>query len=264
MADNGPQKIDSDQVRSRFREPERNTKADYDYRANLNQYFAAEIGSTVEKLENFAKYVPRQMLTRFLARYEIFKKSLTVQGSVVECGVLFGGGLMTFAQISSILEPLNYQRLIIGFDTFSGFSEPTEADKTSSSELMHKGGLRVDCYEDLQRCINIYDSNRSISHISKVILVKGDAKQTIPNYLEAHPYTVVSLLYLDFDLFEPTKVAIEQFVPRMPKGAIIVFDELNHPTWPGETLAVLKTLGIRNLRIKRLQFEPLISYVELE
>ena len=264
MADRNSKIQNSDQEISRFREPERNTNADYEYRARLNRYFEKTLGSTVEKLENFAKYVPRQTLTRFLARYEIFKKVLTVQGSIVECGVLFGGGLMTLAQISAILEPLNYQRLIIGFDTFSGFSTLAEADMTSSSKSMHKGGLCVDSYEDLQQCINLYDSNRFISHIPKVILVKGDAIETIPSYLREHPYTVVSLLYLDFDLFEPTKIAIEQFVPRMPKGAIIVFDELNHPKWPGETLAVLETLGIRTLRIKRLPFESIISYVELD
>ena len=49
----------------------------------------------------------------------------------------------------------------------------------------------------------------------------------------------MSLLFLDFDLYEPTKAALEQFVPRMPRGAVLAFDELDNPIWPGETKALL-------------------------
>ena len=49
----------------------------------------------------------------------------------------------------------------------------------------------------------------------------------------------------------------------MPKGAIVAFDELNAPNWPGETLAVMETIGIRNLRIERFQLDTLISYAIL-
>jgi len=94
---------------------------DNKFQKKLESYFKNGNDSTFEKLSNFSKYVSRQDLTRFLARYEIYKKILDVDGSIIECGVKFGGGLMTFAQLSSIFEPVNYTRKIIGFDTFSGF-----------------------------------------------------------------------------------------------------------------------------------------------
>ena len=50
----------------------------------------------------------------------------------------------------------------------------------------------------------------------------------------------------------------------MPKGAIIAFDELDNPLWPGETLSLLETTGINNLKIKRVEFEPYIGYAVLE
>ena len=75
---------------------------------------------------------------------------------------------------------------------------------------------------------------------------------------------VVSLLFLDFDLYEPTKVALENFLPRMPKGAILAFDELDNPIWPGETVALFETLGINKLKIRRLDWEPYIGYAILE
>jgi hypothetical protein len=65
---------------------------------------------------------------------------------------------------------------------------------------------------------------------------------------------------MDFDLYEPTKVALEAFVPRMPKGAILAFDELDNPIWPGETAALLESIGIKNLALQRLDFDPYIGF----
>jgi len=249
---------------SRFNESAKVGKLDYEFLKQLTEYFEKSPDLVADKLANFPKYVTRQDLTYFLAKYEIFKKILHVNGSIVECGVLFGGGLMTFAKLSSIFEPINYSRKIIGFDTFSGFLKLSRKDIGSTSTLAKKGGLKLDSYNDLLKCIKLYDSNRFLNHISKIELVKGDAVKTIPKYLKQNPHTVVSLLYLDMDIFEPTKTAIENFIPRMPKGAIIAFDELNSEKWKGETLAVLDTIGIKNLRIERFEFHPLLSYAILE
>jgi hypothetical protein len=66
--------------------------------------------------------------------------------------------------------------------------------------------------------------NRFNSHLEKIEIVKGDAVRTIPKYLKENKHTLVSLLYLDFDLYEPTKIALDNFLPRMAKGGLIVFD----------------------------------------
>lgn len=76
---------------SRFHKAGLSTKKDIEYRIKLENYFKNSLGTNVEKLLNFAKYVPRQEITKFISRYGLFKKILNVQGSIVECGVLFGG-----------------------------------------------------------------------------------------------------------------------------------------------------------------------------
>lgn len=249
----------------RFHEEKITTERDIEERIALGEYFSKSIGTTIEKLRNFTKYVPRSALMRFLCKYEIFKQVLDIQGSVIECGVLFGGGLMTWAQLSTILEPINHQRRIIGFDTFSGFPSIAEEDKAVGTyEHVKLGGLAMDSFQDLQECIRLYDMNRPLSHIEKVKLVKGDIKETVPQFIKENPHTVVSLLYLDVDLFEPTLVALEHFVPRIPKGGIIAFDELNAEGYPGETIAVMQKLGIKNLRIQRPTFGTYISYAVVE
>jgi len=46
----------------------------------------------------------------------------------------------------------------------------------------------------------------------------------------------------------------------MPKGAIIVFDELNAKIFPGETQAVIEEIGLNNINIKRFEFDSYVSY----
>jgi hypothetical protein len=219
--------------------------------------------SIEEKLENFPTYVRRQHLKRFLAHYEIFKKILHVKGSIVECGVFRGFGFMSWAKLSTILEPENLTRRIYGFDTFDGFPTVDERDRNGVASPV-VGELRSDSHGQLEALITAYDQDRFLGHIDKAHLIAGDATQTIPRFVEEHPHLVVSLLFLDFDLYEPTKVAIEHFVPRMPKGAIIAFDELDNPIWPGETLAALDTIGLNRSRIERLDWDPYIGFAVLE
>lgn len=216
------------------------------------------------KMENFPKYVRRQNMTRFLALYEIFKMVMPVKGSIVECGVNHGFGTMSWAKFSAILEPVNMMRRVYGFDTFEGFPNVGSEDVSSSSSHVKTGDLAADVEDELTQLIDIYDSTRFLGHVNKVELIKGDATKTIPDFIKENPHVLVSLLYLDFDLYEPTKVALEHFLPRMPKGAVIAFDELDNPLWPGETLAMLETHAKRPLAIQRVDFDPYIGFAILD
>jgi len=243
------------------------TQAGFDLagRSALEAYFNASPGSATEKIENFAKYVPRQSLARFLARYELFRRIQDVQGSIVECGVLFGGGLLSFAKLSTILEPYNFQRRIIGFDSFDGFPSIDAADLAGKPERksahLKKGGFSAQsAYDDILRAVEVYDLTRFLNHFPKVEVVRGDFEVTARRYLSDHPHLIVSLLYLDFDIYRPTKLALELFLPRVPKGGIVVFDELNEEAFPGETIAALEALKMNELRVRRFDFEPRISY----
>ena len=219
--------------------------------------------STESKLQSFPKYIRRQDATRFLACYEIFKKIMGMKGSIVECGVYRGFTLMTWALVSTILEPVNLTRRIYGFDTFQGFPSASKKDKNKFRTIKAKE-LSSNSYSELNEIISIHDLNRFLGHVKKIDLIKGKAQKTIPQFIKDNPHLVISLLFLDFDLYEPTKIAIKNFYPRIPKGGIIAFDELDNPIWPGETQAVLDTVGIGKLKIQRLEFDPYIGFVVKE
>jgi len=247
-----------------IREPKNQSPADLAQFDAVQAVFDQAHGTFAEKLDAFAKFSSRQAIAKFLARYEIFKTVLHVNGSIVECGVLHGGGLLAFAKLSSILEPTNHVRKVIGFDTFEGFPSIHDVDRKGDSSHLRVAGLSGSALDDVERAVELFNLNRPLAHIPKVELIKGDLCLTAPKYVVEHPHLVVSLLYLDVDLYEPTKAALQTFVPLMPKGAIVVFDQLNAKMFPGETRAVDEVLGIRNVRIQRFPFDSYVSYCALE
>lgn len=214
---------------------------------------------------NFGKYVRRHEMARFIVQYELFKRVLGVKGSIVECGVYEGSGVMTWAKLSAALEPYAFLRKIYGFDTFAGFPAVSCEDLTGTAAVADVGRLRpgYDVVGELSECIRAFDETRYLSDMPKIELVKGDALETIPRFVSENQHLLVSLLYLDFDLYEPTLVALKHFLPRMPKGAIIAFDELNDPKWPGETRALLESLPLRDYTLESFPFEPHISWITL-
>jgi Macrocin-O-methyltransferase (TylF) len=228
------------------------------------QLFETNTGTWEQKIDNFPKYIRRQSLTRLLALYEVFGKIVNVKGSIVECGVNQGFGIFSWAKFSAIIEPTNLTRRIYGFDTFSGFPSIGAQDKSEHSKHVSEGDLAADVLEELEELVRIYDSTRFLGHVNKVNFIKGDAKETIPQFIIDNPHVLVSLLFLDFDLYEPTKIALEQFLPRMPKGAVLAFDELDNPLWPGETLAMLETHLNRRLKLERVPFDPYIGFAVLD
>ena len=112
---------------------------------NINKIFKNyqknSLSPEYNKFENFSKYTRGQTIARFLARYEIFKKQLDIKVSVVECGVNEGMGLLSLAHFSVTLEPYNYQRKIIGFDSFEGF--PSISKKDNKNKLSFKGSFKL-------------------------------------------------------------------------------------------------------------------------
>lgn len=221
-----------------------------------------------ERLANFEKYVPRPALMRFAVRYELFRRVLDVKGSVVECGVREGGGMLAWAKLSSTLEPFAIHRRVIGFDTFDGFPSLATQDAAGpGGELVERriGGFRPqhDVYGELVELAALHDRGRILGRYPKIELVRGDACRTIPNYVAENRHLLVALLFLDFDLYEPTRAALTHLLPRMPKGSIVAFDEVNSAHWPGETQALLEHFHLRDLRLRKFPFDPNVAWATL-
>lgn len=210
-------------------------------------------------LNNPEVYRDRQSISRLISRIDLFRKIQNIQGSIVECGVYQGNSLFLNYHLSNIFDPYNFKRKIIGFDTFEGFPSVNK----KKDRFGKKNYLNDVSYSGLKMISKIQDLNKPISHIPQISLIKGDACKTIPKFVRRNKHLIISLLYLDFDIYEPTVIALKNLVPLMPKGAVIVFDELNDERWPGETEALKDILNINKISLKKFSYETHTTFYEI-
>uniref|UniRef100_A0A6C0B9D9 Methyltransferase n=1 Tax=viral metagenome TaxID=1070528 RepID=A0A6C0B9D9_9ZZZZ len=192
-------------------------------------------------IADFALYTPINSMQSFLAKYELMKMIQGIPGAVIEMGVCSGNGLMSLIHCHNILQPTYKYREFYGFDTFEGFPDVHENDIANIK--WEKGDFSNNCYDKLNNIIDIHGSYCYAA--PPVQLIKGNVNETLPEFLKENKHIIVSLLYLDLDIYEPTKTALKHLLPKMAKGSIIAFDELNWKSFPGETIAVLEELGTK-------------------
>jgi hypothetical protein len=215
-------------------------------------------------ISNLGLYLDAKALSRILFMDFIYRQILDTEGVVLELGTRWGQNMTLFQTLRGIYEPFNRHRKVVGFDTFEGF--PSIRTEDGTSEMMTKGNLSLTpgYLGDLEKLLSVHEKLNPLGHIKKTFLVKGDATQTLPAFLEDNPQTVVALAYFDFDIYQPTFDCLNAIAPRLTKGSVVAFDEVNDPDSPGETLALMDAVGLRNIRLKRYRHTSRVSYFVVE
>jgi hypothetical protein len=216
-----------------------------------------------EILPNLGLFLSSKSLSRVLFFYEIYKKILNTHGMVMEFGVRWGQTLSLLSALRGIFEPFNRHRKIVGFDTFAGFKGMSEQDGALCKTVDGSFSVSEDYERYLEQILGLQEALNPIPHLKKFELVSGDATETIPAYLKKHPETLVSLAIFDFDIYKPTKAALQAIKPHLFKGSVLVFDELADDIFPGETVALREVFDIADLRVERMPMTARVSYVVL-
>lgn len=185
-------------------------------------------------VDHFALYAGVQTIGTRLAVYEIIKRSLDVPGHIVEFGCWKGANLLFIAKVLQLMQPNTYKH-VYGFDSFEGLQTFSPEDG-ATKELA--GQYRGD-EERLRTMIQFFGMDEWVH------LVKGNALETVPRFEREFPHVMFSLAYVDFDLYQPCKVALEFAWKRLVPGGILVFDEALTHLWPGEGKVLMEFLSER-------------------
>lgn len=190
-----------------------------------------------------------ESVSRILYYDQLYRRILDVPGVICEFGVQWGATLALLSGLRSIHEPYNYSRTIHGFDTFAGFpgTSPQDGDASVAGDYASTEGYEA----VLGEILSLHESTSPLAHIPKHELIKGDAAHTVDAWLAANPHAIVSMAIFDMDLYEPTRDVLRKILPRLAKGSLLVFDELNCRTFPGETAALDEVIGLNRLRLHR-------------
>lgn len=213
-----------------------------------------------ELLDNLPLYASRHALGRVLLLHALYERILDVHGVILLFGVRWGRDLAILQTLRSILEPGNATRRIIGFDTFEGFPSVSGLDGDARPGDY---GVSADHAEVLEALLGDRDAEEGNPYPRREI-VQGDATATLPQWLERHPETVVALAYFDMDLYEPTRACLAALSPYLTRGSVVGFDEVAHPGWPGETVALREVRGLDRVRLQRTRFAGTPSFFVVE
>jgi len=216
-------------------------------------------------LQNIGLFINSKNMARILFMNHLYQLQVGLHGVVMDFGTRWGQNAALFAAFRGMYEPFNRHRKIVAFDTFEGF--PSLSGQDSKQPFWaHEGGLAcTPNYEQyLEMVLQNQEDDNPLSHIKKFEIVKGDAIRTIREYLKENPETLVSLAYFDFDIYQPTIDCLTAIWPRLIKGAVVGFDELNDHDSYGETVAFLTFFKDKKIRLQRLPITSRTSYFIVE
>jgi hypothetical protein len=182
-------------------------------------------------------------LGRFLALYEGYKMALPYAGHVAEVGIWKGTCTIFFAKLARLFEPESLT-LVHGFDWFKGAR--MEGEEVG---LVEEGAYAA-----------------SFEWVSKLVSVQGlddivrlhnlDLSQDLPAFFAQHPHLQFKLVFLDCGLYKVVRAAIEHFWPRLTPGGLLILDNFNHETSPGEVIATRELLPGKPVRSFGFSFQP--------
>jgi hypothetical protein len=236
---------------------------EHQYFCEIQDYFQHSCGSYGEKMHCFTKFVSRQSLAYFMARAEIYKSVVPLHGSVFDFGIYHGGSFFTWLQLSSVYEPYNHVRKFIGFDSFSGFSEISKEDIGGETlDLKKAGGMSYATgYEETVNGVALLDLNRPLGHVKNATVIAGEASARFAEYLDSHEETIIAMANFGLGLYEPTVKILSLLKPRLQKGSVLVFEDLNQANWPGETKALYEVFKPEEISLQRFPFCPHLSFM---
>ncbi len=196
---------------------------------------------------------PVERISKFVSRIEFYNKIKRLPGEIIECGVFKGSSLSQFVKLRSLYGHSSSKK-IIAFDTFSCF--PKNCGKNDKKYLMQfikeAGGNSI----SREELLKIY---KTLGVSENIELIKGDILKTLPKFIKTNKHIKISLLHIDVDTFEPTKLCLGLLYPLVVKGGIIILDD--YGAFPGANKAIDSFFKSKKKKIKKLAYSNEISYV---
>ena len=192
-------------------------------------------------------------LKKIFARYELFKKTISIPGDIVECGVFKGTSFSRFGMYRK-MNNLENKRMI-GFDSFGAFPKSNYSDDQKlREEFIFDAGSQSISEEQLKRVLLNKKCDKNIE------LIGGDITTTVPKFVSNNPNIKISLLNLDVDIYEPTVTILEYLYPLISSGGIMILDD--YGTFPGETNAVNEYFKGKDVEIQKPIFPNTPYFIE--
>jgi O-methyltransferase len=177
----------------------------------------------------FLPCVYRESVGRLLCFQHMIERLNDTPGDIVECGVSTGHGIL---YCTLLCELTATNRIIWGFDSFSGFPASTEADRKADGSFEKQQHDYASPPEIVLKVLA--DGRVSAEFVTQSVrLVRGYFEETLHQYDGE-----IALLHLDCDLYQSYSTCLNALYPKVKPGGIIMFDEYEDSNFPGAKRAI--------------------------
>ena len=90
-------------------------------------------------------------------------------------------------------------------------------------------------------------------------LIQGNILNTIPEFVANKTSEKIALLHIDVDVYEPTKVILENLWDKVVPGGVLILDD--YGIVEGETKAVDEFFAGQGITINKPKFNNLPSFI---
>ena len=191
------------------------------------EYYQQFEGSTSKNPHNFERMYNLNQLLKLVDN---------ISGDTVDIGVYKGKS--SYLILDNIKDS---DKSHFMFDSWEGISKPNEYDGNYWKE------------GDLNSSIDICKNN-----LMKFKTPKFFLQGWIPEKFKEVNNNKFSFIHIDVDLYEPTKLSLDFFYPKLNPGGIIVFDDYGYNSCPGVKKAVDEFFLQKNEKIISLTTQAFI------
>lgn len=226
-------------------------------RDELSKLFDDAPFSMEDKMFNLGMFVRSSLLVKFLVMSDLYQRIVDIPGKIVEFGTWWGQNLVLFENLRAIHEPFNKQRIVVGFDTFEGYTKPSDIDLKSDVWVEHSYSTGSEYKSYLKSILETHEKCNVLGHVNgNHELIAGDVTDTAPEYFKQKPESIVALAYFDMGLYEPTKSAMQAIKPHLVKGSVLLLDELTWSESPGEAIAFKEVFSDVEMKLETCKLYP--------
>ena len=190
-----------------------------------------------EKERSLGLFLRGSLLARIFAISDIYRLIVDIPGAILDIGTWRGQTAVICENLRAIFEPLHFNRRIVCFDTFEGYVGFSEKDKPTD---LHRDGTYslsgTDYAEFLRQLLVLHEKSNAMGHnYGKHKVIKGDCRETIPQFFSESPGEFVALAFFDVNSYDPTLKSFEHVWARLAPGGVAAFWQLSRSSIPAES-----------------------------
>ena len=200
-----------------------------------------------EENKKLIESIGEHSLTPLIRRWTLIKSLHYINkkkliGDIVECGIWRGGNLFLAKKIQDKYSK-EFKRKFYGFDTFEGMPKPSSKDGIKINEIYQNFKNRNEPWtkasiEDVKNSTNFF-----FSEVDDFKFIKGMVEDTLKD--EKNLPNKISLLRLDTDLYESTKIELNTLYPLLVEKGVLIIDD--YGDFPGCRKAVDEYFSDKNV-----------------